>query len=179
MKINKKSILVFVIVLIFSIGAMYNIMPKSRYYKSIDDAVVQDRFFRNTEYIGQLESNDVCKVLYNKKGDSVHSQYLIKDKTNWKLMDAQGLFTLKKSGLNSTVNYYKIGGKHIISVDDLVAFGQTKEVHDSISSEFSYFEYAFPEQYGQTMTLVVWLVAFDELPENYSVTVDGETVALN
>lgn len=179
MKLKRKICLVIVIVFVFLIGITYSIIPKFRYYNSVEDAVNQDRIFNGSEYLGQLESNDICKVLYNKKGDSIYSQYLVKEERKWKVIDVQDFFILKRSELNATVNYYKIGEKHIISISDLSIQGEVKDVHDSVSSNFAYFQYDFPETYGQTTSVVEWMVVFDALPENYSITVDGETVAID
>ena len=181
MKLKKETIHAFVLLfLYFLIGGLISLIPNIRYYPSVEEAFRSDKIFRHAEYIGQMESNGVCNVVYFKKGQGISERLLIydNDTQQWKIQEPFNIVKKSKIINGYLFQYSEYRGKHIVAVStSTVPNGGDKseeDVVDSESSEFQVFHYQ-----NDMVSSYFWLLALDELPEHYSVTVGGETIYLN
>ena len=181
MKLKKETIHAFVLLfLYFLIGGLICLIPNIRYYPSVEEAFRSDKIFRHAEYIGQMESNGVCNVVYFKKGQGISERLIFYDNDTqyWKIQEPLNILKKSKIINGYIFQYSEYNGKHIISIlGSAASNGGAKDVVDSISSDFQVFHYQDDEI--TSFHCYYWLLALDELPEHYSVTVGGETIYLN
>lgn len=175
---KQKLFMIGLIVIVFMGGIIYSLIPKPRYYNTIDEAIHQDKVFRNAEYLGQIESKGVCNVFYNKTGEGVSPQFLFYQDQKWKLLKPLNISKRREIITGYIFDYSYYNGKHIISILGSSSSSGTEksqnEVIDSVFSEFEVFHYQ-----NEAMSSYYWMIVFDALPDNYSVTFGGKTIALN
>ena len=181
MKLKKETIYAFVsLFLLFLIGCLISLIPNIRYYPSVEEAFRSDKIFRHAEYLGQMESNGVCNVVYFKKGQGISERLIFYDNDTqyWKIQEPYNIVKKSKHINDYTIQYSEYKGKHIVTVSTSTFLPgedkSTEDVADSESSEFQVFHYQ-----NDMVSTYYWLLAWDELPEHYSVTMGGETIYLN
>ena len=173
---KKKIMVISIIVICILIYIVYDMISFGRIYATPEEALSKYEYggLQVGKVVGVIEYGDYAIGLF-KHGSTTESRYLHKTQNGWKMLYSKMCFSQYTKHVNGyLVCRYKHDGKNLLYIN-LISMSSESVVTpvDSIDSNFEY----FLEEHD-SVSLSHWFLVLNELPENYEIMLNGETIKL-
>ena len=171
---NKKIVSIILIMILIPFMVLTSVISNNSWknsarYETPELALTYDKSVHADEILKVLQCNDVAEIFYVEDG-TLLSRKAFKRNNGWMGVSQYTPISKYSKTINkATITYHIQLQKHIITIDALT--NEPIEIQDSIHTQIEYYK---NEQYY----IQSWLIVFDELPDNYYLTINGEKVYL-
>lgn len=172
---KRKNITYLIVLVCVIIYIIANIIYSNKTYSTPEEALIKKEKLTDNEFITILKDKDYAVGIYKEKS-STTNRYLQKTDNGWKMLYNNIFFYQDIKQLNDyTICHHQKDGKHLIYIFTIDTEGMVKTPIDNINSNFK----SFKQEEIQGTFILHWFLVLDELPKDYKVILNGESIELN
>lgn len=143
-------------------------------YDTPEEAVLKNNKIKVEKVVKTYKFEDVGIVFYKLNDATMHT-YVFRDNSGWSNHNSNKLFTKTNREIKGYyINTTKYNNKYIIEIDNSLKNDKLCSVRDNNDSTFSFFWGKYYE-----LTNNKWFTVLENLPDDYTVYIDGEAVKIN